>query len=96
MEDAPDELTAFVALITAPPEPPFPPELQGRPVVAVALAWSGDLDEGERVLAPLRAQCPPALDLVGADALPRAAVDARRDRAARLALLRPPALPPRR
>ena len=38
--------------------------------------------------------CPPALDLVGADALPRAADDARRDRAAWPALLRPAALPP--
>ena len=31
----------------------------------VAVAWCGDLAEGERVLAPLRAGCPPALDLVG-------------------------------
>ena len=29
------------------------------------MAWSGDLAEGERVLAPLRGGCPPALDLVG-------------------------------
>ena len=64
MVGAPDELTAFVALITAPPEEPFPAELQGRQVVAVTMAWSGDLDEGERVLAPLREDCPPALDLI--------------------------------
>jgi FAD/FMN-containing dehydrogenase len=31
----------------------------------VSVAWSGDLDEGERILAPLREACPPALDLVG-------------------------------
>ena len=71
MESAPDELTIFVALVTAPPEPPFPAELQGRPAVAVALAWSGDLAEGERVLAPLRATLPPALDLVAPDAVRR-------------------------
>jgi FAD/FMN-containing dehydrogenase len=65
MEGAPDELTIFAALITAPPQEPFPPALQGRQVLAVAVAWSGDLDEGERVLAPLRASCPPAIDLVG-------------------------------
>ena len=63
--DAPDELTVFVALITAPPEEPFPPELQGGPVAVVAVAWCGDLTEGERVLAPLRERRPPALDLVG-------------------------------
>jgi FAD/FMN-containing dehydrogenase len=62
MERAPDELTVFVALITAPPEPPFPDALQGRPAVAVALAWSGDPAEGERVIAPLRGSA--ALDLV--------------------------------
>ena len=30
MADAPDELTAFCVLLTAPPRRPFPPELQGR------------------------------------------------------------------
>ena len=65
MEDAPPELTIFDVLLTAPPEPPFPPELQGRRVAVVSVAWSGDLAEGERVLAPLRSACPPALDLVG-------------------------------
>jgi FAD/FMN-containing dehydrogenase len=65
MEDAPPELTIFDVLLTAPPQPPFPAELQGRRVAVVSVAWSGDLAEGERVLAPLRSDCPPALDLVG-------------------------------
>jgi FAD/FMN-containing dehydrogenase len=30
----------------------------------VAVAWSGDLSEGERVLEPLRRGCPPTVDLV--------------------------------
>jgi FAD/FMN-containing dehydrogenase len=65
MEDAPPELATFVTLLTAPPGAPFPPELQGRRVAVVGVAWSGDLAEGERALAPLRDACPPALDLVG-------------------------------
>jgi FAD/FMN-containing dehydrogenase len=65
MAGAPDELTVFVALITAPPHEPFPPELQGRRTCAVGLAWSGDVAEGEQAIAPLRAACPPVLDLVG-------------------------------
>jgi FAD/FMN-containing dehydrogenase len=65
MQDAPDELTIFVALVTAPPEAPFPEHLQGRPVAVVAVAWCGDVAEGEQVLAPLRTGLPPALDLVG-------------------------------
>jgi FAD/FMN-containing dehydrogenase len=64
MVRAPDELTAFVALITAPPVEPFPADLHGRHVLAVAVAWSGDLIDGERVLAPLRTGCPPAADLI--------------------------------
>jgi FAD/FMN-containing dehydrogenase len=64
IESAPDELMIFDVLLTAPPEPPFPPDLQGQRVAVIGIAWSGDLDEGERVLAPLRAAHPPALDLV--------------------------------
>jgi FAD/FMN-containing dehydrogenase len=64
MESAPDELTIFAALITAPPHEPFPPGLQGRRALAVAMAWSGEIAEGERVLAALRCSPAPALDLV--------------------------------
>src|SRR5918996_1182678 len=51
MQDAPPELTIFDVLLTAPPGPPFPAELQGRRVAVVSVAWSGDLAAGERVLA---------------------------------------------
>jgi FAD/FMN-containing dehydrogenase len=64
MAGAPDELTTFAVLLTAPPQDPFPPELQGRPAAAIAVAWTGDPAEGEQVLAPLRAGCPPVADLV--------------------------------
>ncbi len=65
MARAPDELTIFDTLITAPPQEPFPSGLQGRRAAVVGVAWCGDLAEGERVLAPLRRACPPALDMVG-------------------------------
>jgi FAD/FMN-containing dehydrogenase len=64
MDGAPEELGMFAVLLTAPPEPPFPADLQGQPVAVLSVAWSGDLEEGERVLAPVREACPPALDLV--------------------------------
>ena len=63
--DAPEELTIFDVVITAPPQEPFPPALQGRPVAVVGVAWCGDILEGEQILAPLRAALPPAVDLVG-------------------------------
>jgi FAD/FMN-containing dehydrogenase len=50
MDDAPDALSVCVVLV-------------GGPSVVVALAWSGDLEEGERVIAPLR-QAGPLVDHV--------------------------------
>jgi FAD/FMN-containing dehydrogenase len=64
MAGAPEELTIFIALITAPPQDPFPAELRGRRAAVVAVAWSGDLAQGERALEPLRSRHRPAVDLV--------------------------------
>jgi FAD/FMN-containing dehydrogenase len=65
MEEAPDELTSFPVFITAPPQPPFPPELQGTPILAVGVAYAGPIDEGMRALEPLKRFAAPALDLAG-------------------------------
>ena len=47
---APEELTSYVGLLTAP---------DGTPVVALAACYCGDVQEGERVLRPLRSSVPP-------------------------------------
>jgi FAD/FMN-containing dehydrogenase len=60
---APDDLMTIVIHRRAPALPFVPAELQGRHVVAVACCWAGPLEEGERVLAPLRAFGSPVLDL---------------------------------
>jgi FAD/FMN-containing dehydrogenase len=65
MDQAPDELVIFETFMTAPPEEPFPAELWGRPALGLAIAYAGDLEEGERVLRPLREYGRPALDLLG-------------------------------
>jgi FAD/FMN-containing dehydrogenase len=52
---APRELSTIFAVATAPPEPFVIPEAQGQRAVMVLFCWTGALDEGERVLAPLRA-----------------------------------------
>jgi FAD/FMN-containing dehydrogenase len=52
--DAPDELTTILNLRQAPPLPFLPPELHGRPVVTIAVCYAGDVEAGERLLAPLR------------------------------------------
>jgi FAD/FMN-containing dehydrogenase len=61
MAAAPDEVTAGLGWFVAPPGPPFPPPVAGRPVIVVNATHAGPLDTAERDLAPLRA-LGPALD----------------------------------
>ncbi|MFP3944988.1 MAG: FAD-binding oxidoreductase [Alphaproteobacteria bacterium] len=61
---APDELTTIVYLRHAPPAPFLPQELHGRPVIMIGVCYAGDLEEGERVLAPFRAHGEPLIDLI--------------------------------
>lgn len=64
MADAPDAFGSGVALITAPPADFVPEPARGKPAVGVIACYAGPVDEGERVLAPLRAFGPPAVDLI--------------------------------
>ena len=52
---APEELTAWIVLRHAPPLPFLPPEVHGSMVVVIAVAYCGDLDQAETLLAPLHA-----------------------------------------
>jgi FAD/FMN-containing dehydrogenase len=61
----PEELTTLVVMITAPPAPFIPPDLQGKPAIAIAACYSGDPAEGEAIVQPLRTFGPPAADLLG-------------------------------
>jgi FAD/FMN-containing dehydrogenase len=63
--DVPDEVSLMVALVVAPPEPPFPADLQGHPIAVLGAVYHGGLAEGERALRPLREFAPPAVDLLG-------------------------------
>jgi FAD/FMN-containing dehydrogenase len=61
---APDELTVYVNLRTAPPLDWMPADLHGKPVVMLVPCYVGDPEEGERLLRPLREFRQPAADLV--------------------------------
>ena len=61
---APDELTTMAMLMAAPPAPFIPPAKQGTPVVAIAVCYTGDLAEGERIVAPLRTLGTPIADVI--------------------------------
>jgi hypothetical protein len=65
MADAPDDLGVAVAFVSAPPEPNVPPEMHFKPIVGVVICWTGDHDEGERVVAPIREAAQPMMDMVG-------------------------------
>ena len=63
--EAPDELTAIAQVFTAGPAPFLPPETEGKRLVAIGVCWAGDVDEGERALAPLRSFGRPVADVIG-------------------------------
>jgi FAD/FMN-containing dehydrogenase len=63
ISDAPDELMTIVIHRKAPPLDFVPKELHGKPVVAVACCYAGNVEEGEKVLRPLKRFGSPVLDL---------------------------------
>jgi len=61
--DCPDELMTIVVQRKAPPLPTVPPELVGQLVIAVTACYAGPVEEGERVIRPLKEFGTPVLDL---------------------------------
>lgn len=52
----PDELTAYAALVTTP---------EGLPAIAIVVCYCGPLEEGERLVEPVRKFGPPLADQIG-------------------------------
>jgi FAD/FMN-containing dehydrogenase len=65
MATAPEELSSLAICWSVPPHEPFPPELHGTPVVVVAAAYCGPVEEGERIVQPLRELAQPVVDASG-------------------------------
>lgn len=65
MAAAPEELSSLAICWSIPPYPPFPPELHGTPIVAVAAAYCGPVEEAERIVQPLRELAQPVVDASG-------------------------------
>ena len=63
-EAAPEELSTIVNVMPAPPLPFLAPEHHGRLVVMAMLVYAGDLEAGERAIAPFRALATPVADMV--------------------------------
>ena len=65
MPDAPDDLGCAAAFLSAPPEPFVPDSLHFKPVAGIVICWTGSMEEGERVIAPIREVARPVVDVVG-------------------------------
>jgi hypothetical protein len=61
--DAPDELMTIVVHRKAPALPFVPEDLHGQPVVMVIPCWIGDIEEGERVIRPMKEFGTPVADI---------------------------------
>jgi FAD/FMN-containing dehydrogenase len=72
---APDDLTTVANLMHAPPAPHVPPDRVGELVLSILVCWTGDVAEGERALAPLRALSEPVVDAVGIIPYPKTLIE---------------------
>ena len=61
---APTQLGSGLVVLTGPPEEFVPPHLQGQPIVAIAVTWTGDTATGTDIVQVLR-DLLPEIDLVG-------------------------------
>ena len=61
---APRETTSVAVLRKAPPAPWLPKEMHGQPIVAIFVCHTGRIEEGEKIVAPLRAFGRPVADII--------------------------------
>ena len=63
--ETPDEFSTLVVMRKAPPLPFLPAEWHGREVLVLAVCYSGDMADGERIFKPLRQFGQPIADVIG-------------------------------
>ena len=61
MQEAPEDLYGFFAILTVPPGPPFPEELHLKKMCGVVWCYTGPEAEAEKVFQPIREFGPPAM-----------------------------------
>ena len=62
---APDEITSACVSITFPASPDLPPPVHDRPCLVVGGVYTGEVEEGLRLMAPLRQLGTPLFDMSG-------------------------------
>jgi FAD/FMN-containing dehydrogenase len=63
-EQAPPELTCVAALRIAPPAPWLTKDIHGKPIVAFFVCYTGDTDEGEKLVASIKTFGSPVGDII--------------------------------
>jgi FAD/FMN-containing dehydrogenase len=63
-EAAPEELSTIANIMPAPPLPFVPADHHGQLVIMATLVYAGDVEDGQRAVAPFRALATPIADLV--------------------------------
>jgi len=76
-EKAPPELTLVALMRPAPPAPWLPKDMHGKPIVALLACYSGNPEEGEEAVAPIKSFGSPIGDVLVRPAV-RADADAAR------------------
>jgi FAD/FMN-containing dehydrogenase len=61
---APEELSGIANVMPAPPMPMVPVQVHGQLVILAMLVYAGEVDTGERAVAPFRALATPLADLI--------------------------------
>ena len=69
-EAAPEELSTIANVMPAPPLPFIPAEQHGQLIILGLMVYAGDVEEGQRAVAPFRALATPLADLVKPMAYP--------------------------
>ncbi len=67
---APEELSTIANVMAAPPLPFLPEEAHGKLVVFALMTYAGDVEAGEKAVAPFRELAPPLADMVKPTTLP--------------------------
>ena len=61
---APRELTVVAALRLAPPAPWLPKEIHGKPIVALFVCHTGNPEDGDKLVAPIKSLGKPVADII--------------------------------
>ncbi|MCX6151792.1 MAG: FAD-binding oxidoreductase [Ignavibacteriales bacterium] len=65
IKSTPDDFVCWFVLRKAPPLPFLAPEWHGKEILALAVCYSGKVEQGERIAKPLRSYGRPLADIIG-------------------------------